>query len=308
MKKTALALALMAGLSANAYAGIDFTLNYTAANTAEGYTPPNLVVGSFNNFNSALSNVTDEMKFTADSLLVFDSGTPFTTGAVFHDYIAVRIDQLFNNSSANNDVYNLASDRQITAVIVTSGQFISNQNAVINGLQQFNIYYDAGPSSFGGSGGSITLAALTDAGLTNFDDGTLVETGTLLAGSGGVTGVTVPDGAVDLNVLLTNVLQGGLFELDGQGLAFTKLVAALTNGNNTLCTDDGGTQACLTTEAGVANYFQSIGYSAAVTGATSFHTRTDGSLEKITIPEPTTVALMGLGLLGLGFSARRRNS
>jgi hypothetical protein len=317
-RKALLAGLIAAALPLTANAGIDFTFNYADANAAEGYTPT-LNGGAGLNYTASPSAVTDELKFTAESLVRFTSGDPFTAGSTFTDYILVRIDQLFDNGSANNDVYNLPpalKDREITLQLVFSGTFIDDQNFVVNDLgpgEGIEVFYDAGPSAAcpgplcSGVGGSLTLANFVDGALGNFVDGTLVEQASALAG-GGVTAETVPDGAIDLFITLQDILSTigpyDPFELNALGELLLGTVVAVSNGNNALCNDDGGLQACGTTEAGLGAFF------GVATGANTFHTRTDGSVEKevLVVPEPGTLALFGLAAIAAAGLSRRRKA
>ena len=95
-KKTLLAVAAVAVTAfapLTASAALTWTYNWAGADALEGPSPDG----------RALSLQTDEAKFTAESVLRFTSGTPFTAGARFEDFIVLRFDQ-FCSSARNNEL------------------------------------------------------------------------------------------------------------------------------------------------------------------------------------------------------------
>jgi hypothetical protein len=250
------------------------------------------------------SAVTREMKFTAESVVVFN-GAPFTPGVTFNDFVLLRVDQLFDKfGDPIASPYGSGVSMQITLVAALKGIQQTATQYAITGFDFFNIYYD-------GPNGGFTNASFGGA-LGNFADTAPVETAAFVAGTGGNL-TTAPDGALDLFAGLVDLVPNGDFEISPAGGPLSlDIVVAQTNSNNALCSSDshgGGTQTCGASTGGILGLF---GLSLVSAGGTvpdvlAFHTKNDGSIEKL-VPEPATVALMGLGLLGMGYFGRRRRS
>jgi hypothetical protein len=277
---------LIAGLAAAALslpgaanAGIDFLFNWGA--TGEG---------SFDG--STLSSPVRSMKFTAESVVVFN-GAPFTTGTTFTDYVVLRIDQLFNSSSNAVGPYGDTGfpgffSMGITVLAEFTGIQTSALTYDITGLNSFRMFYD-------GPVGGYTAADFTT--LASFIDGVLVENGISATGSG-VNDPNAPDGSIDVIVGLLDLLTNGDFEVNLQGGSLGSHLLGITNANNHLC----GTplQTCASDSTAILGMFGEG------PNSDGFHTISDGSIEKVALPEPGTLGLLGLALAAMGFVGIRR--
>ena len=236
----------------------------------------------------ALSGPVDELKFTAESVVVFD-GAPFTAGTTFTDYIVLRIDQLFVGGNLAVTPYGPANSMEITVLAELTGTQIDANNYVVNGINSFNMMYD-------GPNGSYTQAVFQS--LAAFADGQSVEGASFVNGTG-TNSTQAPDGVLDLFVGLLDLITDGDFEVAPNGGSFVFHLLGITNSHNALC--GSGIQTCFATTAGILGLF-----GVNDTPDNAFHTRSDGSIEKIAVPEPDTLGLLGLALFAMAFVATRR--
>jgi len=291
----AASIAVLASMSASA-APLTWRYNWAAADAA---------VGAVNT--RPLSNLTNEVKFTAESVIRFndlDSSGGISIGDTFVDYIVVRVDQLFIGGGNNGETgAGYGTAREITLTAQLTGSQVAANTYMFTSGGIFNFFYDSGlaftPADFG------ALSTFRD---SNGAPGVVVEQGSLVPPSGGTNNVpNLPDGTINVQMaLLDSILPGG-FEVNANGSTIFGFKLGIADGNSHVCTDTpGGTALCASTTASIESFF---GAPALAAGQFQFHSRSDGSMTKqLTIPEPSSMALVGAALLGLGVIGRRRKS
>ena len=210
----------------------------------------------------------------------------------------------FNNTTNGNPAEDLTNlqDFEIT--------FTFELNEVITSVTGDNVGFDHTGGSlqlfvdsvvdFDGAAGTGAGASATSVQIAEFE----VVPGAL----GGNINTANNDGNVDIVFQATSIAAGWLFTGDGTDIASLldpegdPILIAFSDSNFDICTPDGvECQPGLFQPGGIYGDDLPDGFD-----IFDFFAVEDGSIDLALLPEPGTMAIFGLGLLGLGIAVRRR--
>lgn len=247
------------------------------------------------------------------------AGTGFAAGQTVNEYLDINGNALIQLAPTSGTTFNFSEHG-----VFNSSQADSNGSLFplnYGGKSVSAVFNATGTGTFGGgftfNGGTISIYSNTygvygtEAGIYGADQGTLIATFDIMVGGGGnvdASGSPINNGQVTVlaKAMAPNGLASGyFFGANGTDLSTTDLLSfAFTNAN----TVEQPTST-LVSEVGCqyANYAPACSAGFANSSG-AFFVSNNGQFKLAEVPEPGSLALFGIAMLGAGVVSRKRAS